>query len=228
MEPTGEETKFRLLREAMVEHQLRDRDIRDPRVLRVMAKIPRHLFVPPELCWRAYEDRPLPIGDGQTISQPYMVAKMVESLALTGTERVLDVGTGSGYQAAVLAELAREVWSIEIIPYLAKIARSRLQDFGYTNVHVVTGDGSLGLPEHAPYDAVVVAAAASSTPEPLIDQLTPAGRLVIPVGDDDGQMLKRLSRQTNRASTDSLLPCAFVPLTGELGRARVIPPATSR
>jgi len=217
MDTTDEDNKFRLLREAMVDRQLRGRDITDMRVLRAMTKVPRHLFVPEDLWFRAYEDRPLPIGEGQTISQPYMVAKMVQSLELMGHERVLDVGTGSGYQAAVLAELVREVWSVEIIPELAKLASSRLAELGYTNVHVVTGDGSVGLAEHAPYDAIVVAAASPSTPQPLVDQLGPSGRLVIPVGDREGQMLRRVRAQGMRPASESLLPCAFVPLVGREG-----------
>jgi protein-L-isoaspartate(D-aspartate) O-methyltransferase len=217
MDPAHEDDKFRLLRAAMVNHQLRKRDIADARVLRAMERVPRHLFVPPESCWRAYEDGPLPIGYDQTISQPYIVAKMLDALELEGHERVLDVGTGSGYQAAVLAELAREVWSVEIIPELATAARSRLQELGYPNVQVITGDGSVGLPERAPFDAIVVAAAAPYVPRSLIEQLSPSGRLVVPVGDRDCQVLRRVTHPGNRPTTESLLPCAFVPLVGEEG-----------
>jgi protein-L-isoaspartate(D-aspartate) O-methyltransferase len=214
-----EDTRFRLLREAMVRQQLRDRDISDPQVLRAMAKVPRQLFVPRELSLRAYEDRPLPIGERQTISQPYMVAKMVEALDLAPYERVLDVGTGSGYQAAVLAELAGEVWSVEVEPHLARTARARLSELGYSNVHVIVGDGSRGLPEHAPFDAIVVAAGSPETPESLLEQLGASGRLVIPVGDLDAQVLRRHTRRGIQRTTESLLPCAFVPLVGEEGWA---------
>jgi protein-L-isoaspartate(D-aspartate) O-methyltransferase len=214
-----EDDKFRLLRAAMVNHQLRERDIDDGRVLRAMDKVPRHLFVPVESCWRAYEDCPLPIGYDQTISQPYIVAKMLDALELDGHERVLDVGTGSGYQAAVLAELAREVWSVEIIPELARAARSRLHELGYSNVQVITGDGSVGLSERAPFDAIVVAAASPGVPPSLLEQLSPSGRLVLPVGDRDFQVLRRVTHPGNRPTIDSLLPCAFVPLVGEEGSA---------
>ena len=217
MEIEDEESTFRALRETMVSRQLRAADITDMRVLRAMAKIPRHLFVPDELCWHAYEDRPLPIGMGQTISQPYIVAKMTEALELTGGERVLDVGTGSGYQAAVLAELAREVWSIEIIPELARRARSTLDALEYDNVHVLVGDGSLGLAEHAPYDAILVAAASPALLSTLLDQLGPSGRLVMPVGDRDWQLLKRYRRVGRELVTESLGSCTFVPLRGARG-----------
>lgn len=217
MDVEDEESAFQGLRDAMVTHQLRGADITDVRVLRAMAKIPRHLFVPDELCWRAYEDRPLPIGMGQTISQPYIVAKMTEALELTGTERVLDIGTGSGYQAAVLGELSNEVWSIEILPELARRARSTLDALGYDNVHVITGDGSLGLVEHAPYDAILVAAASPALLPTLLEQLGPSGRLVIPVGDRNRQMLKRYTRTRGGSTTESLGLCAFVPLLGEKG-----------
>ena len=184
-----------------------------------MEKVPRHLYVPVESCWRAYEDGPLPIGHDQTISQPYIVAKMLEALGLKGHERVLDVGTGSGYQAAVLAELVREVWSVEIIPELAKAARSRLHELGYSNVRVITGDGSVGLRERAPFDAIVVAAASPGVPRALIEQLSPSGRLVVPVGERDCQVLRRVTHPGNRPTTESLLACAFVPLIGEEGWA---------
>ncbi|HVW24463.1 MAG TPA: protein-L-isoaspartate(D-aspartate) O-methyltransferase [Polyangiaceae bacterium] len=217
MDIDDDESTLHTLRDEMVTHQLRGADITDPRVLRAMAKIPRHLFVPDDLCWRAYEDRPLPIGMGQTISQPYIVAKMTEALDLTGGERVLDIGTGSGYQAAVLGELSREVWSVEIIPELARRARSTLGALGYDNVHVVIGDGSLGLVEHAPYDAILVAAASPALLPTLLGQLGPSGRLVIPVGGRDQQTLMRFTRAGRKLTTESLGLCAFVPLTGENG-----------
>lgn len=217
MDAGDEQSTLKALRDSMVTYQLRGADIADPRVLRAMATVPRHLFVPDELCWHAYEDRPLPIGSGQTISQPYMVAKMTEALELTGDERVLDVGTGSGYQAAVLGELVREVWSIEIIPELARRAHSTLEALGYDNVHVAVGDGSLGLAEHAPYDAILVAAASPALLPTLLAQLGPSGRLVMPVGDRDWQMLERFRRVGPGATIESLGPCTFVPLVGEKG-----------
>lgn len=195
--------------------------IADPRVLTAMARVPRHAFVPPELRHRAYDDGPLPIGMGQTISQPYMVARMVEALELTGSERVLDIGTGSGYQAAILGELADEVWSVEIIPELAESARECLARLGYANVHVTAADGSVGLARHAPYDAIVVAAASPEVPVPLLEQLCEGGRLVIPVGDRVSQDLQRIRREPGGAITESLLGCRFVPLLGERGWAPV-------
>jgi protein-L-isoaspartate(D-aspartate) O-methyltransferase len=216
MHAIDEDARFRLLRAAMV-NDLRDRNIGDPRVLRAMAKIPRHLFVPRELHCRAYEDRPLPIGEHQTISQPYIVAKTLQVLELAGHERILEVGTGTGYQAALLAELAREVWTVEIVPELAKTARARLDELGYTNVHVITGDGSLGLPEHAPFDAIAVAAASPGTPRLLLAQLSSSGRLVVPVGDRESQILQRMTCRNQRAASEALLSCAFVPLLGEEG-----------
>src|ERR671924_421049 len=169
-------------RDRMVARQLRRRDIRDERVLAAMARVPRELFVPPELRDRAYEDAALPIGAGHTISQPYMVAAICQALALRGDERVLDVGTGSGYQAAVLAELADEVHTIERVPELAEKARANLAAAGYDRVQVHVGDGTLGLPERAPFDAIAVAAAAPGFPQTLYEQLNPRGRLVVPVG----------------------------------------------
>jgi len=179
--------------------------------------VPRHQFVPERLRARAYDDCALPIGLGQTISQPYMVARMLELLDLRATDRVLDVGTGSGYQAAVLGRLVREVWSVEIVPELAESARERLAQLGFVSVHVVCGDGSLGLPEHAPYDAIVVAAGAPTVPQAMIEQLSEGGRLVIPVGDLETQALRLVVRTGRSSSTQSLLPCAFVPLVGKGG-----------
>src|SRR3712207_5608548 len=181
-------------RERMVERQLLGRDIRDERVLAAMRAVPRELFVPAELRARAYEDAALPIGAGQTISQPYMVARICEALALRGNERVLDVGTGSGYQAAVLAELAEEVHTIERVPELAARARATLVEAGYDRVHVHVGDGTLGLPEHAPYAAIAVAAAAPRLPETLYEQLTVRGRLAVPVGRRRSQTLELVVR----------------------------------
>jgi protein-L-isoaspartate(D-aspartate) O-methyltransferase len=216
MEAIQEDDRFRLLRTAMVS-DLRARGIVDARVLRAMAKIPRHIFVPYDLRCRAYEDRPLPIGEGQTISQPYIVARTLQALELAGHERVLEVGTGSGYQAALLAELVREVWTVELVPNLAKTARSKLDELGYPNVHVVTGDGSVGLAEQAPFDAIAVAAASPEMPHVLLTQLSSSGHLVAPVGDRETQILWRVTHKGDRRISESLLPCAFVPLVGEEG-----------
>jgi protein-L-isoaspartate(D-aspartate) O-methyltransferase len=205
-------------REAMVEHQLRGRGIRDERVLSAMAQVPRELFVPAELRYRAYEDAALPIGESQTISQPYMVARICEELELRGGERVLDVGTGSGYQAAVLAELANEVHSIERIGALAERARENLALTGYgQSVRVHVGDGSRGLPELAPFDAIAVAAAAPGLPEALYEQLRPRGRLVIPIGDRWEQRLEVIVQTHEGPAVLRTVPCRFVPLLGEEG-----------
>jgi protein-L-isoaspartate(D-aspartate) O-methyltransferase len=208
---------FREHRARMVNEQLRARGVRDPRVLQAMSEVPRHLFVPEALRGRAYDDEPLPIGLRQTISQPYMVALMLEAMELTGSERVLEVGTGSGYQAALLGELAREVWSVEIIPELADGARRLMADLGYSNVHAVVADGSIGLPAHAPYDAIVVAAGAPEVPAALVRQLAQGGRLLVPVGGSDHQMLQRIRRDGAATTTEALLSCAFVPLVGAQG-----------
>ena len=201
----------------MVDRQLRGRDISDARVLDAMERVPRELFVPDDLRARAFDDAALPIGAGQTISQPYMVARIAEELGLDGDERVLDVGTGSGYQAAVLAELADEVHTIERIPELAEQARRNLAAAGYDNVTVHVGDGSRGLPEHAPYDAIAVAAAAPSFPQALYDQLTLGGRLVVPVGGRRGQRLEVIVRSPEGPAVVRSVPCRFVPLVGEEG-----------
>jgi protein-L-isoaspartate(D-aspartate) O-methyltransferase len=200
-------------REAMVERQLRARGIRDERVLAAMARVAREDFLPEEMRDRAYDDAALPIGEGQTISQPYMVARICEELELLGGERVLDVGTGSGYQAAVLAELAAEVHSIERIPALAERARAILGD--RVNVHV--GDGSRGVPEHGPYEAIAVAAAAPRLPEALYEQLGPRGRLVVPVGSRWEQLLHVVIRSPEGPALLRTVPCRFVPLLGEEG-----------
>jgi protein-L-isoaspartate(D-aspartate) O-methyltransferase len=204
-------------RERMVERQLRGRDIVDERVLAAMERVPRELFVPEDLRRQAFDDAALPIGAGQTISQPYMVARICEELGLDGDERVLDVGTGSGYQAAVLAELADEVHSIERVPELAEQARRNLAAAGYDRVVVHVGDGSRGLPEHAPYDAIAVAAAAPGFPQALYDQLKPGGRLVVPVGKRHGQRLQVIVRSPEGPAVLRSVPCRFVPLVGEEG-----------
>jgi protein-L-isoaspartate(D-aspartate) O-methyltransferase len=204
----------------MVEHQLRSRDIADERVLAAMERVPRELFVPESERDRAYADAALPIGAGQTISQPYMVARICEALALTGGERVLDVGTGSGYQAAVLAELADEVHTIERHAALAEQARASLAAAGYECVQVHVGDGTLGLPEHAPFAAIAVAAAAPQVPPSLYDQLEPGGRLVLPVGGREGQDLQLVVRSPEGPAVLRSVPCRFVPLVGEEGFER--------
>jgi protein-L-isoaspartate(D-aspartate) O-methyltransferase len=202
----------------MVERQLRARGIRDERVLEAMERVPRELFVPAELRGHAYDDAALPIGGGQTISQPYMVARIAEELGLRGNERVLDVGTGSGYQAAVLAELADDVHSIERIPELAQRAREALEASGYGDrVHVHVGDGTVGLPEHAPYEAIAVAAAAPEMPQSLYDQLAERGRLVVPVGPRYEQFLQVIVRSPEGPAVLRTVPCRFVPLLGEEG-----------
>jgi protein-L-isoaspartate(D-aspartate) O-methyltransferase len=205
------------LRRSMVELQLRGRDIVDERVLRAMAAVPRERFVEGRERRRAYEDVALPISGGQTISQPYMVARICEALQLTGDERVLDVGTGSGYQAAVLAELAAEVHTIERIPALAELARERLEGAGYGHVHVHVGDGTLGLSEHAPFDGIAVAAAAPGFPQTLYEQLRPRGRLVVPVGSARGQRLEVAIRSPEGPAVIHSVPCRFVPLVGAEG-----------
>ncbi len=201
----------------MVERQLRRRDIRDARVLEAMRHVPRELFVPPELRPRAYEDAALPIGSGQTISQPYMVAAICQALELSGDERVLDVGAGSGYQAAVLAELADEVHTIERVPELAERARASLTAAGYDRVEVHLGDGTLGLPEHAPFAAIAVAAAAPRVPAALYEQLAPRGRMVVPVGNRYGQELQLVVRSHEGPAVVRSVPCRFVPLVGAQG-----------
>jgi protein-L-isoaspartate(D-aspartate) O-methyltransferase len=208
---------FEQERRFMVEEQLRARDIVDRRVLEAMERAPRELFVPEELRPRAYDDAALPIGQGQTISQPYMVARICEALGLDGDERVLDVGTGSGYQAAVLAELADEVHTIERIAELARQARANLDAAGYERVHVHVGDGTLGLPEHAPFGAIAVAAAAPEFPPALYDQLEPRGRLVVPVGGRHGQRLEVVIKSPEGPAIIKSVPCRFVPLVGQEG-----------
>ena len=201
----------------MVADQVRKRGIRSPRVLEAMERVPRHLFVPDDLVARSYNDEPLAIGERQTISQPYMVAAMTEMLELEGHERVLEVGAGSGYQAAVLAELSREVITIEARASLAEVARERLAALGYGNVRVEIGDGTFGFPEVAPFDAILVAAAAPQIPPPLIEQLAEGGRMVIPVGASDRQMLVRIRKIGGRVAEEQLFACQFVPLQGQYG-----------
>ena len=200
----------------MVEHDLQGRDIRDPRVLEIMGRIPRHLFVEPSLRGKAYADYPLSIGEGQTISQPYIVALMTQILQVQPGERVLEIGTGSGYQAAVLAELGAQVYSIEIQESLAKQAALRLKELGYDRVQVKSGDGYLGWEEAAPFDAIIVTCAADHIPPLLIKQLKEGGRLVIPLGSTTYfQTLTLLTKKEGKTDIQHLLGVAFVPMTGE-------------
>lgn len=215
---------FAHLRRRMVDDQLRARRLTDERVLAAMEKVPRHLFVPQVQRRSAYDDGPLPIGFGQTISQPYMVARMTELLHLAPDDRVLEVGTGSGYQAAILAELAAEVWTVERHAELARRAAELLQELGYDNVHVLTGDGSLGYPEAAPYDAIMVTAAAPSVPRSLREQLGVNGRMVIPVTEgynEDLRLIERVAAPDSDLEACfrelSILACTFVPLIGKEG-----------
>ncbi len=210
---------FEAEREAMVKYQIEARGIKDRRVIEAMRKVPRHLFVPPEYRDAAYEDRPLPIGEGQTISQPYIVALMTEALELKGGERVLEIGTGSGYQAAILAELAGEVYTIEIVPSLAKRAEELLRDLGYDNVHVSQGDGSFGWPEAAPFDAIILTCAAPRVPERLLEQLKDKGRMVLPLGRDPFfQSLVLIAKDGDEFEQRMITGVVFVPMTGEIER----------
>ena len=212
-----EEIHYQILRQHMIEDQIARRGISDAALLRVLGSVPRHAFVPPEYRRMAYTDGPLPIGLGQTISQPYIVALMTQLLQLRGGETVLEVGTGSGYQAAILAGLAAQVHSIERHPGLAQAARRVLQELKIDHVTVHTGDGSLGLPELAPFDGILVTAAAPHTPQALLQQLKEGGRLVIPVGSRFGQNLELWTRQEGRFESELIAPVAFVPLIGAEG-----------
>lgn len=212
-----EEAEFIKDRQRMVEQQILARGVRDPMVLEAMRLVPRHAFVQPEHRYLAYSDGPLPIGDGQTISQPYIVALMTELLELKGSETVLEIGTGSGYQAAVLAHLARQVHTVERHASLAHTAARLIADLGLGNVRVHIGDGSLGLPEFAPFKAILVTAAAPHVPPPLFDQLEDDGRLVIPVGGRSGQYLELWRRTQAAFNQELVIPVAFVPLVGEQG-----------
>ena len=210
-----EEAAVARMRERMVEQQIASRGIKDPRTLAAMRKVPRHLFVLPSSAADAYEDHPLPIGHGQTISQPYIVAFMTEALRLRGGETVLEIGTGSGYQAAVLSEIATKVFTIEIVEPLAEDARRRLERLGYSTVSVRAGDGYVGWPEAAPFDAIMVTAAAPKVPEPLKQQLKEGGRLCLPVGEEF-QELVVLTRRGAEFTEERVLPVRFVPMTGRV------------
>lgn len=207
----AEKTNFAAERREMVEFQIKRRGIRDPKVLEAMLKVPRHLFVPEQMKELAYGDEPLPIGEGQTISQPYIVAYMTEALKLTGQEKVLEIGTGSGYQTAILAELAREVYTVELIPELSRRAQKVLSELGYQNIHFLVGDGTRGWPEHAPYEAILVSAAPATVPRSLIEQLQENGRLIIPVGTDY-QELVLVRKKKEGWEEERLIPVRFVPL----------------
>jgi protein-L-isoaspartate(D-aspartate) O-methyltransferase len=204
-------------RERMVQEQLVTRGIDNPRVLRAMAKVPRHLFLESELWDRAYEDHPLPIGADQTISQPYMVALMAQALELRGAERVLEVGAGSGYVAAVLSQLCAEVFTVEAVEELGLKARTLLSRLGYRNVSVFVGDGTLGWEERAPYDAVVISAAAPCIPRPLLEQLSSPGHLVFPMGEKELQTLVRIRKDKTGIREEYLGECHFVKLRGRYG-----------
>jgi protein-L-isoaspartate(D-aspartate) O-methyltransferase len=208
-------SEFAAQRQQMVQRQLMARGIHERRVLDAVAKVPREEFVPPESRVASYEDGPLPIGYGQTISQPYIVAFMTEQLRPKSSDRVLEVGTGSGYQAAILAELVSEVYSIEIVEPLAKNAEATLQRLGYKNVHVKFGDGYKGWPETAPFDAIIVTCAPDKVPQPLVDQLKDGGRMVIPVGERFAQQLYLLEKENGQLKQSATLPVRFVPMTSE-------------
>jgi protein-L-isoaspartate(D-aspartate) O-methyltransferase len=198
----------------MVEKQIMARGIDDQRVINAMLKVPRHLFIPENYRHYAYSDTPVPIGHGQTISQPYIVALMTEELNVSNADRVLEIGTGSGYQAAVLAEIVKEVYSIEIVEPLGKSAGARLKELGYENVRVTVGDGYLGWPDHAPFDRIIVTCAPTDIPEPLVDQLQEGGIMMIPVGTAGFQYLYRVKKYMGEAETEEVIPVSFVPLTG--------------
>jgi len=214
---SGDEKRdFKMERKRMVESQIKARGIKDKRVLNAMLKVPRHLLIPKKKWDEAYTDQPLPIGEGQTISQPYIVALMTQLLRLKGEEKVLEIGTGSGYQAAILAELAKEVYTIEIIEKLAKRAEKDLKELGYKNIKVKTGDGFLGWKEYAPFDAIIVTCAVPEVPQPLIDQLKEGGRIVIPLGESfKFQILTVVEKKKGKLIYRDITGCVFVPMTGE-------------
>ncbi len=208
---------FAEARRLMVETQLIPRGIRDERVINAMLKVPRHLFVNEAIRYRAYDDSALPIGEGQTISQPYMVAVMTELLELSGNEKVLEVGTGSGYQAAILAELAKEVYSIERFEDIARQAEQILREIGYDNVYIFVGDGTEGLPEHAPFDRIIITAGTPNVPETLKNQVSDGGIIVAPVGSRFSQQLVKLRKHGKTFKEEYHTPCVFVPLIGKYG-----------
>ncbi len=213
---TEKPSDYTLLRQQMVDRQIIARGVKDERVIMAMLTVPRHMFVPEDNRSMAYEDTPLPIGEGQTISQPYVVAFMTECLDLKPDDRVLEIGTGSGYQAAILAELAKEVYTIEIVPILGNMASKLLDEMGYKNIHVKVGDGYRGWTEEAPFDAVIVTAAPLDIPQTLVNQLKEGGRIIIPVGSQFGaQMLIKGVKKNGRLITENVLPVRFVPMVGD-------------
>lgn len=212
MAPLVPSDAFEAARNAMVATQLRARGVRDERVLTAMASVPRHEFVPVSQREHAYEDNPTPIGEGQTISQPYIVALMLQALRLSHDSRVLEVGTGSGYQTALLAELSQHVYSIERHASLAEAARSVLVQLGYAGIAIAIGDGSLGWPDHAPFDAIIVSAAAPELPSALFDQLREGGRMIVPVGQSSSQQLHLVQKIGGKAALEVRESCRFVPL----------------
>lgn len=212
--PVQSKDSYALLRERMVVSQIESRGIRDSRVLAALRKVPRHQFVPENERSASYDDTPLPIGRGQTISQPYIVALMSELMDLDGSEKVLEIGTGSGYQAAILAELAAEVYTIEIVPDLARRAENTLNGMGYRNIHIRCGNGYMGWPEAAPFDAVMVTAAPEHIPQALVTQLRTGGRLVVPVGSVHQELLLGIKSEKGLI-TQNIIPVRFVPMTGE-------------
>jgi protein-L-isoaspartate(D-aspartate) O-methyltransferase len=215
----GAQADYATLRAAMVREQLQARDVDDSLVLGVMGRIPRHEFVPDDYKANAYQDRALPIGEGQTISQPYIVAYMTQVLGVQPGEKVLEIGTGSGYQAAILAELGKEVFTIEIVPSLGLAAEKRLKKLGYKNVTVCIGDGYNGWPEEAPFDAIMVTAGAEELPQPLMEQLADGGRMVIPIGPHGGvRQLTLITREKGRFKSEKLMPVRFVPFTRDTGQ----------
>jgi protein-L-isoaspartate(D-aspartate) O-methyltransferase len=217
----GEEDTYHSARQLMVNKDIRGRGIDDTRVLDAMRRVKRHLFVPEPYRPVAYADRPLPIGEGQTISQPYIVALMTYHLRLKPGDKVLEIGTGSGYQAAVLAELAKEVYSIEIIEVLAHAAQERLRALGYTNVWVKSGDGFYGWKEHAPYDAIIITCATASIPDHLVKQLTEGGRMILPLGDKPFyQSLTMLTKRGGKIERQQITDVVFVPMTGEIEKEK--------
>jgi len=209
--------KYKHLREWMVESQIVERGIRDKRVIEVMKKVPRHLFVPEDIIESAYDDRALPIGRGQTISQPYIVALMTELLELKGDDKVLEIGTGSGYQAAILAELVKEVYTIERVEPLAEEAKRRFEKLGLKNIKVYVKDGTEGLPDESPFDKIIITAATPDIPQPLVEQLKEGGIIVAPVGERYSQYMLKAIKKGKELERSYLIPVAFVPLIGRYG-----------
>jgi protein-L-isoaspartate(D-aspartate) O-methyltransferase len=211
------EKEYNRLRNEMVKQQLIPRDIKDTRVLEAFLKVPRHCFVPENMRAYAYDDCALPIGHSQTISQPYMVAVMTEKLALKGDEKVLEIGTGSGYQAAILAQLCQKVYSIERVESLSRQAEKIIKELTFSNIEFIVGDGTLGYEKEAPYDGIIVTAGCRDIPKPLLDQLKDGGRLVIPLGEFFQQILTKVTKKGEKLMAEESVPCVFVPLIGEFG-----------